>query len=193
MLRVSILSNWFFLISKNHNTDVAGAYFKTFDDSVEDPPRINSKTWFHRVVESRAGCCRKKYDIEGDRQRFCRKCSKWMHFKCMRLEEGDEGEQDWVERGEGWEEPNMSDVAQQMEICRSIGEGPVVRGHDNQFDWENNWLTTGSGRQVSVARFWAFDGTVPDGWLTELGENFVKEFLGKRWKKGKCPRCEAWI
>lgn len=164
-------------------------YFQEFNDSIPNPPRMNSKIWFYRRTKASCPICLDFYRPHLDRQRFCHGCEQWFHLGCL----GDESED-----GVDFEvSPNQGD----LDIV-AVGEdgspavfdevlgGPTVRGHGGVYIWENNWLNTGSGVQKGLIQGWRVAGRVPDDWESLLGENFLGDFLvGKTWKSFHCPSC----
>jgi hypothetical protein len=76
-------------------------------------------------------------------------------------------------------------------LLDKVLEGPTVRGHGgtHKFDWENNWLNTGSGVQISAISSWKNEGVIPGDWEKSLGELFLEDFLGKSWTRYICTTC----
>ena len=165
-------------------------YFCEFDDSLHNPPRMNSQIWFHRVTKTPCQICRQTYRPHLDRQHHCGVCQEWYHLHCLGVDVKEE-EQDFEEVPN----PGLPDFETLGEdglpaIFKRICDGPTVRGHGGEYDWANNWLNTGSGVQIGLIEDWRNSGRVPEDWLKMLGENFVEDFvMGKVWKWYSCPVC----
>jgi hypothetical protein len=77
-------------------------------------------------------------------------------------------------------------------ILEEVLEMPTVRGHRGDYDFDNNWLTTGSGVQKGLINKWFGKDSelLPTKWLEELGEDFLEDFvIDKTWKFYQCPLC----
>jgi hypothetical protein len=75
-------------------------------------------------------------------------------------------------------------------IMDEVLERPTVRGHGGKYNFDNNWLNTGSGAQQGMIKEWIKKEAFPNNWLERLGENFLPDFvIEKNWKFYACPLC----
>lgn len=115
----------------------------------------------------------------------------------MELFESDEGEseedRDYEESEVGLGIEDLDDVGLQA-ISLQVLSCPTVRGHNGFYDFQNNWLVTGSGTQKQLIQQWGESGVYPNDWLKSLGEEFLEDILEfKRWHWYKCPGCSSRI
>ena len=178
------------------------SFFQEFDDSLPDPPRINSQTWFHRRVKTPCMVCNAPYAPHRDRQRYCYTCNCWYHIKCLGdvvgedSKSGDHSESlDFnVSDNQGTLDIESLDSDGFPTIFSDVLKSPTVRGHGGVYNWDNNWAITGSGVQKSLIESWRQEGDCPEDWLKMLGENFLEDFIiGKSWKFYTCPTCRINI
>jgi hypothetical protein len=143
--------------------------------------------------------CTEFYHVEDDRQRFCHTCHQWFHVRCLRGDDhvggGDEDEDDEeidfnLSSNQGVVNTTKLGADGLPSIFDDVLRGPTVRGHAGQYNFDNNWLNTGSGVQKALIREWKAAGTCPDDWLAQLGENFLEDFtVGKVWENYICATC----
>jgi hypothetical protein len=167
-----------------------GPYFKEFDDSLAAPARMNSKIWFHRSSKVLCKSCQEPYAPHQDRQRYCDTCKSWYHVRCLQdlATDGDLVDFDLTANQPIDTESREDNGLPQ--IFYAVLAGPNVRGHGGVYNWENNWLVTGSGVQKGMIAEWMEEGECPETWLELLGEGFLEDFLvGKSWKFYSCPTC----
>jgi hypothetical protein len=169
-------------------------YFRVFDDSLANPPRMNSKIWFHRVAKTLCTVCNNPYLPHLERQRYCHDCKEWIHLGCLTFE-GDNLFPDFeVPSNQGVLDIEKLGEDGVPQILDAVLSRPTVRGHGGIYDLENNWLNTGSGVQKGLIQIWKGEGRVPENWLEELGEGFLEDFIiGKSWKLFPCIRCSGLI
>jgi hypothetical protein len=171
--------------------DNMGSFFRSFDDSLLEPRRMNSKIWFKRPVKKPCRVCNGPYLPHQDRQRYCPTCQEWLHVGCM--DDGFEaGTLDYTLAPDHVPDPSTLTNEELLALCERVLEKPSVRGHGgtyDTYDWDNNWLNTGSGVQKGIIRRWKEEGAVPDDFVKELGENFLQDFLSKSWITYVCPTC----
>jgi len=74
-------------------------------------------------------------------------------------------------------------------ILDEVLKGSMVWGHgEGGYNFDNNWLNTGSRVQRGLIVGWKLVGVIPEMWSQELGENFLKDFLEEiSWKSYVCP------
>jgi hypothetical protein len=168
-------------------------FFRVFDDSIPNPPRMNSQIWFYRPTKSLCPECNGPYLLHEDRQRFCDSCMSWFHVKCLHgfSEDNDDDSVDYmvpnVQRPLDIDTLNNEGFPAIMD---GVLENPTVRGHGGHYDFDNNWLNTGSGVQKGLIKDWYKEDSYPHEWLEELGENFLQDFvIEKSWKFYGCPLC----
>ena len=116
-------------------------------------------------------------------------CGGWVHLGC--LEGGGEDEEDFeVPANQGTLDIETVGEDGSPAVFDQVLGGPTVRGHGGVYDWNNNWLNTGSGVQKGLVEEWRASGSVPDDWVSRMGENFLEDFvIGKSWKFFPCPSC----
>jgi hypothetical protein len=176
-----------------------GPYFVEFDDSLPNPPRINSQVWFHRESKVLCSVCDEPYRPHIDRQRYCYSCNKWYHVDCLkpRLPIDPEDPAGLVDFHETTNNPIDIEKLEEdnlPEVFWAVLAGPTVRGHYGSYEFGNNWLNTGSGVQKALIAEWMEEGTCPESWMKLLGENFLTDFLvGISWKFYDCPACHLNI
>lgn len=173
-------------------------YFQEFDDDIPDPPRMNAQIWFSRSKETRCTVCISPYKPHKHRQRYCHSCQLWFHLQCLGNVVGDDSSEppatiDFYPCDTASEEAvDIEAVGEDgfPAIFNDVVQQPTVRGHGGVYDWDNNWLTTGSGVQKGLIAKWREEGICPDDWLKLFGENFLQDFIiEKRWKFYACPSC----
>lgn len=166
-----------------------GWYFREFDDSIPNPSRQNSKIWFHRRTKTVCSVCESTYKPHRDRQRFCHECALWFHLSCLG---GDKSAEIDFEPTNNQGELEVEKLGEDglPAVFGEVLRGPTTRGHGGDYDFDNNWLNTGSGAQKGLIAKWRGEGVCPEDWLNQLGENFLQDFLiGKSWTVYNCPTC----
>ena len=176
-------------IKKERIQDNMDDFFRHFDDSMHNPPRMNSQIWFHRQNKTPCQPCGEEYVPHCDRQRYCYSCQTWIHTRCL------DGENAYPD----FDIPPNQGV---LDVATLGGDGlpsvfgevlsrPTVRGHGGEFLFADCWLNTGSGVQKALIEEWKA-GTLPGDWLKQLGENFLEEFvIGKSWRWYSCCLCSS--
>jgi hypothetical protein len=169
-------------------------YFRVFDDSLANPVRMNSQIWFRRVTKTPCTVCNRPYLPHLERQRYCHDCKEWIHLSCLTAE-GDNPFPDFKVVSN----QQVLDIEKLGEdgvpkILDAVLSRPTVRGHGGIYDFDNNWLNTGSGVQKELVLKWKGRGRVPENWLELLGENFLEDFvIGKSWKSFPCIKCGGLV
>lgn len=186
-----------------------GPYFQEWRDDNPSPQRINSKTWFHRLSRTPCPTCDEEYDPELDRQRYCVECKVWYHVECLGennldVEEDDSNDAEDAEDADDAEDAEDKEVLQLVDVEELDAEGlpkawevvleaPTVRGHHGVYNFDNNWLNTGSGTQKRLVEEWKAEKRAPDDWMVQLGENFLTDLASIRFKRYTCVNCQATI
>lgn len=189
-----ILASKEYWLPSNVIMDNCLTYFRTFDDSIPDPPRMNSQIWFSRECKSKCTICGDLYKPHKDRERYCYSCRLWFHLQCLGDVVGDDFGDPTIDFLTRTTEETI-DVEEEGEdgfpaIFNDVIQQPTVRGHGGEYNWDNNWLNTGSGVQKGLIARWREEDSYPDDWLKLLGENFLQDFvIEKRWKFYACPCC----
>ena len=169
--------------------DTMDWYFREFDDSIPNPPRMNSQIWFHRHTKTPCTVCGKIYKPHRDRQRFCHQCASWFHLGCLGGDKSDEVDFESMNNQGELEEKKLGADGFPA-VFGDVLRGPTTRGHGGSYNFDNNWLNTGSGVQKDLITKWRDEGVCPGDWLAKLGENFLRDFLiGKSWTVYTCPTC----
>jgi len=159
---------------------------------------MNSKIWFSRESQTQCTVCSDPYKPHKDRERYCYSCRLWFHLQCLGDVVGDDLGDPTIDFLTCTTEETI-DVEEESEdgfpaIFNDVIQRPTVRGHGGKYNWDNNWLNTGSGVQKGLIAKWREEDSYPDGWLKLLGENFLEDFvIEKRWKFYECPRCARSI
>lgn len=173
-----------------HRLDTMGPFYKEWSDSDGHPPRINSKTWHRRLTRTPCSQCHILYRPALDRQRYCEGCALWFHVECI----GEDSEEDFEEAEAAPKvDPSEADEEGFPLVWRSILTAPSVRGHHGHYDFENNWLITGSGTQKQMIKGWVESKVIPENWEALLGENFLYDIVSKEFRAYDCPACDAKI
>lgn len=178
-------------IGKELVIDNMGNFFRSFHDGILEPPRMNSQIWFERRTKTPCPPCGLCYCPHQDRQRYCSTCSAWIHISCLDDSFGPQS-LDYTISPDPVVDPANLNAPELLALCEKVLEGPSVRGHGGSYetyDWDNNWLNTGSGVQKGLIRAWKEEGAVPADWEKGLGENFLQDFLKKSWTTYTCPSC----
>ncbi|KAF8799110.1 hypothetical protein BYT27DRAFT_7202127 [Phlegmacium glaucopus] len=185
-------------ISSDKIIDNMRWYFRVFNDSSPTPPRMNSQIWFLRQERTKCTICQGDYNPAIDQQRYCYECQLWFHDGCL----GDvvvgldwATDQDYlvIDQEEELDKEMLGDDGLPA-IFDQVLQGPTVRGQAGEYDFDNNWLNTGSGVQKGLIEDWQKQEQCPEDWLEQLGENFLEDFLGgKTWKFYACPICSSHV
>jgi len=62
------------------------------------------------------------------------------------------------------------------------------------YNFDNNWLNTGSGVQKGLISEWKEARLLPETWSQALGEDFLTDFLEwVSWKLYACPLCSGKV
>jgi hypothetical protein len=169
-----------------------GPYFMEFNDSLPDPPRMNSQIWFHRETKVPCVVCNDTYAPHEDRQRYCDSCNKWYHVHC--LSDPPPPKNDFREVAKVPIDIEILAENNLPEVFLGVLAGPTVRGHLGSYKFDNNWLNTGSGVQKAMIAEWTEEERLPQTWLKLLGEKFLEDFLvGISWNFYDCPTCGVKI
>ncbi|KAF8219101.1 hypothetical protein L208DRAFT_1343335 [Tricholoma matsutake] len=152
---------------------------------------MNSQIWFIRRTKTPCPVCEEFYVPHEDRQRYCYPCGVWMDIECI-------GEDDDSPDFEVPSNQGTLDIETLRdgfpEILNEVMRRPTVRGHMDEYNFNNNWATTGSGSQQGLIQEWRDGGALPENWLALLGESFLWDFvIEKTWKAYSCPRCSRSI
>jgi hypothetical protein len=169
------------------------SYFVIFDDSLPDPPQMNSQIWFHRPTKTQCPICQLCYLPHQHRQHYCHDCKQWVHVSCI----GEAIRSSSTHSPLDWEPTsNQGSIDNDWladgwpAIFDDVLRGPTVCGHHGNYDVDNNWLNTESGVQKGLIAMWREEGEYPEDWLRRFGECFLEDFLvGKSWKFFACPQC----
>jgi hypothetical protein len=181
-------------ISSRRVNDNMRKFFREFDDSLPNPLRMNSKIWFHRATRTVCTACTLIYRPHKDRQRYCYGCQKWYHLGCLGDGGGGDEEDFTIPEDKGELDVDILGKGDFPLIWEEVLQGPTVRGHGGVYVWSNNWLNTGSGVQKGLIEGWKREGSYPDDWRVELGEDFLEDFvIGKSWNWYPCPTCAIVI
>lgn len=193
-----ILGSKEYWLPSNKILDNCHSYYRTYDDAIPNPPRMNSKIWFSRRLKTQCNVCLEIYKPHKDRQRYCYACRLWFHLQCVGDAVGNDFGDPKIDFHTRTTEGTIDIEAEGDDgfpvIFNEVIQQPSVRGHGGEYNWDNNWLITGSGVQKGLIARWREEDCYPDDWLKLFGENFLQDFvIEKRWKFYACPHCASNI
>jgi hypothetical protein len=163
-----------------------GPFFQEWSDADPHPQRINSRTWHRRLTRTACPTCHEEYLPAVHRQRYCDSCKGWYHVECLGEQSPADFDTPAIVTGfdvEHLDADGFPSVWGQVLAC------PTVRGHHNRYDFDNTWLTTGSGTHKSLIGTWKANDNFPEDWQDIFGENFLTDILRKSFKRYECPSC----
>ena len=177
-------------MSRDEINDNIEDFFRVFDNSLPNPPRMNAQIWFTHEFRTPCSPCEGHYLPHLDRQCYCIQCNKWIHIRCLGVDEPTYPDFDPTPN-QGFLDTETTRDGLPL-IFDDVLSRPTVRGHGGDFKFEDCWLNTGSGVQKGLIERWKADGKVPDDWLKQFGERFLEEFvLEKNWKWYTCCICSG--
>ena len=111
----------------------------------------------------------------------------WFHVECLEgpdsdVEEKNEEDTDAEEDNQVLRivDPTQVDEEGILRAWRMVLEVPTVCSHNGHYDFDNNWLNTGSGTQKQLVKGWKAEKTIPEDWMAKLGEGFLID-LARMW------------
>jgi hypothetical protein len=166
--------------------DNMGNFFRPFDNSLLEPTRMNSQIWFERRTKTICRPCKDYYAPHQDQQHYFSGCKEWIHIQCLDEDFGP-GSLDYTASFNPVIDPSTlpnDQLLEFLELCEQFLDGPTVWGHGGMYEtynWNNNWVNTGSSVQKGLVRRWQEARVVPADWVKSLGEDFLEDFLEKDW------------